>query len=43
MKPPFTFITGRGEKPDPALIKASWDKYKEEDEKGKMPNKDDGT
>ena len=33
MKPPFTFIIGKGEKPDQAVLKASLDKYNEEEER----------
>ena len=36
MKPPFTFIVGKGDKPDAAVLKASWERYNENEKKKKQ-------
>ena len=36
MKPPFTFIVGKGEKPNADVLKASWDKYNADKNKTKV-------
>ncbi len=36
MKAPFTFIINKGDKPDPTVLKSSWDKYKVEMEQSSI-------